>query len=59
MRFGGAAPVVVQSMSDTADYLATIIQYAQLGRTGSEQGWITVNSPEAAAVPKIRIISTR
>jgi len=57
VRLGGAAPVVVQSMTntDTADYLATAIQCAELARAGSELVRITVNSPEAAAaVPKIR-----
>lgn len=54
---GGEAPVVVQSMTntDTADYLATAIQCAELARAGSELVRITVNTPEAAAaVPKIR-----
>lgn len=54
---GGEAPVVVQSMTntDTADYLATAIQCAELARSGSELVRITVNTPEAAAaVPKIR-----
>ncbi|MDR1996043.1 flavodoxin-dependent (E)-4-hydroxy-3-methylbut-2-enyl-diphosphate synthase [Azonexus sp.] len=57
VRIGGAAPVVVQSMTntDTADVLATAIQCAELARAGSELVRITVNSPEAAAaVPKIR-----
>jgi len=57
VRLGGNAPVVVQSMTntDTADYLATAIQCAELARAGSELVRITVNSPEAAAaVPKIR-----
>lgn len=57
VRMGGAAPVVVQSMTntDTADYLATALQTAELARAGSELVRITVNSPEAAAaVPKIR-----
>ncbi|MDX9943457.1 MAG: flavodoxin-dependent (E)-4-hydroxy-3-methylbut-2-enyl-diphosphate synthase [Azonexus sp.] len=57
VRLGGTAPVVVQSMTntDTADYLATAIQCAELARAGSELVRITVNSPEAAAaVPKIR-----
>ena len=57
VRLGGAAPVVVQSMTntDTADYLATAIQCAELARAGSELVRITVNSPEAAAaVPRIR-----
>jgi (E)-4-hydroxy-3-methylbut-2-enyl-diphosphate synthase len=54
---GGASPVVVQSMTntDTADYLATALQTAELARAGSEMVRITVNTPEAAAaVPKIR-----
>ena len=57
VAIGGSAPVVVQSMTntDTADYLATAIQTAELARAGSELVRITVNSPEAAAaVPKIR-----
>ena len=54
---GGAAPVVIQSMTntDTADALATALQCAELARAGSELVRITVNSPEAAAaVGKIR-----
>lgn len=54
---GGKAPVVIQSMTntDTADYLSTAIQCAELNRAGSELVRITVNTPEAAAaVPKIR-----
>ena len=57
VKLGGVAPVVVQSMTntDTADYLGTAIQCAELSRAGSELVRITVNSPEAAAaVPKIR-----
>lgn len=57
VQIGGDAPVVVQSMTntDTADYLATALQTAELARAGSELVRITVNSPEAAAaVPKIR-----
>ena len=57
VKIGGDTPVVVQSMTntDTADYLATAIQCAELARAGSELVRITVNSPEAAAaVPKIR-----
>ncbi len=53
---GGGAPIVVQSMTntDTADYLKTAIQCAELARAGSELVRITVNTPEAAAaVPKI------
>ena len=54
---GAGVPVVVQSMTntDTADYLKTAIQCAELARAGSELVRITVNTPEAAAaVPKIR-----
>ncbi len=54
---GGAAPVVVQSMTntDTADIAATTRQVAELWRAGSELVRITVNTPEAAAaVPRIR-----
>jgi (E)-4-hydroxy-3-methylbut-2-enyl-diphosphate synthase len=54
---GGAAPVVVQSMTntDTADVVATAKQVAELARAGSELVRITVDKPEAAAaVPRIR-----
>ena len=54
---GGAAPVVVQSMTntDTADVIGTAIQIKDLARAGSELVRITVNTPEAAAaVPAIR-----
>jgi (E)-4-hydroxy-3-methylbut-2-enyl-diphosphate synthase len=54
---GSAAPVVVQSMTntDTADDFATALQVAELARAGSELVRITVNNDEAArAVPKIR-----
>ncbi len=54
---GGAAPVVVQSMTntDTADVDATVAQVAALHRAGSEIVRITVDRDEsAAAVPKIR-----
>jgi (E)-4-hydroxy-3-methylbut-2-enyl-diphosphate synthase len=54
---GGAAPVVVQSMTntDTADIAATVTQVAALARTGSEIVRITVDRDEAAkAVPHIR-----
>jgi (E)-4-hydroxy-3-methylbut-2-enyl-diphosphate synthase len=53
---GGAAPVVVQSMTntDTADVAATARQVGELWRAGSELVRITVNNPEsAAAVPRI------
>lgn len=54
---GGAAPVVVQSMTntDTADIDATVTQVAALARAGSEIVRITVDRDEAAkAVPHIR-----
>ena len=54
---GGAAPVVVQSMTntDTADIAATVKQVAALARAGSELVRITVDRDEAAkAVPHIR-----
>ena len=54
---GGAAPIVIQSMTntDTEDVFATSMQVAQLARAGSELVRITVNTREAAAaVPKIR-----
>lgn len=53
---GGDAPVVIQSMTntDTADYLKTAIQIAELHQAGSELVRITVNNQAAAvAVPKI------
>ena len=54
---GGAAPIVVQSMTntDTADIPATVRQVAELARAGSEIVRVTVNNAEAAAaVPAIR-----
>jgi (E)-4-hydroxy-3-methylbut-2-enyl-diphosphate synthase len=57
ITIGGAAPIVVQSMTntDTADAITTAAQVAQLARAGSELVRITVNSEEAArAVPEIR-----
>jgi len=57
VTIGGAAPVVVQSMTntDTADAIGTAIQVKALALAGSELVRITVNSPEAAAaVPAIR-----
>lgn len=53
---GGDNPVVVQSMTntDTANYLKTAIQIAELHQAGSELVRITVNNQAAAsAVPKI------
>jgi (E)-4-hydroxy-3-methylbut-2-enyl-diphosphate synthase len=53
---GGAAPVVVQSMTntDTADFDGTVQQIKSLARAGSELVRVTVNSDEAAAaVPHI------
>ena len=50
---GGGAPVVVQSMTNTA--ASTARQVVDLARAGSELVRITVNVPEAArAVPEIR-----
>jgi (E)-4-hydroxy-3-methylbut-2-enyl-diphosphate synthase len=57
VQVGGAAPVVVQSMTntDTADVDATVKQVAALARAGSEIVRITVDREEsAAAVPYIR-----
>ena len=57
VKVGGAAPVVVQSMTntDTADVAGTAKQVAELARAGSELVRITVDKPEAAAaVPRIR-----
>jgi len=54
---GGAAPVVVQSMTntDTADIAQTVAQVAALARAGSELVRITVDRDEAAkAVPHIK-----
>jgi (E)-4-hydroxy-3-methylbut-2-enyl-diphosphate synthase len=54
---GGAAPIVVQSMTntDTADAAGTAAQIAALARSGSELVRITVDRDEAAkAVPHIR-----
>jgi len=54
---GGAAPVVVQSMTntDTADVDATVGQVAALARAGSELVRITVDRNDAAAaVPHIK-----
>ncbi len=54
---GGAAPVVVQSMTntDTADVEATVAQVAALAIAGSEIVRITVDRDEAAAaVPRIK-----
>ncbi len=54
---GGAAPIVVQSMTntDTADIDRTVAQIAALAKAGSELVRITVDRDEsAAAVPRIR-----
>jgi len=54
---GGAAPIAVQSMTntDTADVAGTVAQVAALARAGSELVRVTVNTPAAAAaVPRIR-----
>lgn len=57
VQVGGAAPIVVQSMTntDTADAKATARQIIDLAEAGSELVRITVNLPEAAAaVAEIR-----
>jgi len=54
---GGAAPIVVQSMTntDTGDIASTVAQVAALARAGSEIVRVTVNdAAAAAAVPHIR-----
>ena len=54
---GGGAPVVVQSMTNTAteDVAATVAQVKALSQAGSELVRVTVNTPQAAsAVPEIR-----
>jgi (E)-4-hydroxy-3-methylbut-2-enyl-diphosphate synthase len=54
---GGAAPIVVQSMTntDTADIEASVGQVLLLARAGSEIVRLTVNNDEAAAaIPRIR-----
>jgi len=57
VTIGGAAPIVVQSMTntDTEDAIRTAAQVADLARAGSELVRITVNTVAAAqAVPEIR-----
>src|SRR6202165_3989484 len=57
VRVGGAAPIVVQSMTttDTADVQSTLKQTLELAEAGSEIVRWTVNVPEAAAaVPEIK-----
>lgn len=57
VTIGGAAPIVVQSMTntDTEDAIRTAAQVADLARAGSELVRITVNTEAAAnAVPEIR-----
>ena len=57
VRIGGAAPIVVQSMTntDTADVASTVAQVKALAEAGSELVRVTVNTAEAAAaVPAIR-----
>ena len=51
VRVGSAAPVVVQSMTntDTADIPGTVAQVAALARAGSELVRVTVNNDAAAA----------
>ena len=57
VQIGGGAPVVVQSMTNTAteDVAGTVRQIQELAQAGSEIVRITVNTEvAAAAVPKIR-----
>lgn len=57
VHIGGAAPVVVQSMTntDTANAIETAMQVKELALAGSELVRITVNTPAAAKeVPYIR-----
>jgi (E)-4-hydroxy-3-methylbut-2-enyl-diphosphate synthase len=57
IQIGGGAPIVVQSMTDTAtaNVAATIKQVSELADAGSELVRITVDTSEAAAaVPAIR-----
>lgn len=57
VTIGGGAPVVVQSMTNTAteDVDATVEQVVALARAGSELVRLTVNTPSAAkAVAEIR-----
>src|ERR1700739_3291777 len=57
VRVGGGAPIVVQSMTNTAtaDGAATTQQVLELAEAGSEIVRVTVNVPEAAAaVPEIK-----
>jgi (E)-4-hydroxy-3-methylbut-2-enyl-diphosphate synthase len=56
VRVGSAAPVMVQSMTntDTADIPGTVKQVAALARAGSEVVRVTVNNDDAAkAIPHI------
>ena len=57
VTIGGAAPIVVQSMTntDTEDAVRTAAQVADLAKAGSEIVRITVNTEAAAnAVPEVR-----
>ncbi|MEZ2721590.1 flavodoxin-dependent (E)-4-hydroxy-3-methylbut-2-enyl-diphosphate synthase [Paenalcaligenes hominis] len=57
VKVGGGAPVVVQSMTNTAteEAIATAVQVKELALAGSELVRITVNTPAAAKeVPAIR-----
>ena len=57
VTIGGGAPIVVQSMTNTAteDVDATVRQVMELARAGSELVRLTVNTPDAArAVARIR-----
>jgi (E)-4-hydroxy-3-methylbut-2-enyl-diphosphate synthase len=57
VAIGGAAPIVVQSMTntDTADVEGSVAQVEALARAGSELVRLTVNhDAAAAAIPRIR-----
>ncbi len=57
IQIGGGAPVVVQSMTNTAteDIQGSVKQVLALARSGSELVRLTVNTEEAAkAIPEIR-----
>ncbi|HMC63161.1 MAG TPA: flavodoxin-dependent (E)-4-hydroxy-3-methylbut-2-enyl-diphosphate synthase, partial [Candidatus Solibacter sp.] len=55
VKVGGDHPIVVQSMTntDTVDVAGTVNQVMALARSGSELVRVTVNTEQAAAVPKI------
>src|ERR1022692_3425290 len=54
VKVGGNHPIVVQSITNTADVTGTVNQVMALARAGSELVRVTVNTEQAAAaVPKI------